>query len=108
MQNRSTMSFTQKRISINSVIAFAIGIVLNLAHAAMVAFAITKKGNVPFSGGVMESYIMLFGIFGLFWAVLSLDEEKTNGKYKIPGIILNGISLTLSIAVMALGVLTYS
>jgi len=107
MQSRSTMSFTQKRISINAVIAFGIGVALIIAHIAMAVFSVTRKGNVPFSGGVAESYILLFGIFGLFWAIMSLDDEKTNGKYKLPGIVLNGISLVLSVAVMVLGVLTY-
>lgn len=104
---RSTMSFKEKRISINAFIAFIIGIGLNISHVAMTAFSVMKKGNVPFSGGVIESYILLFGVFGLFWAILSLDDERTNGKYKKPGIILNGISLALSITVMGLGVMTY-
>ena len=104
---RSTMSFTEKRVSVNAVIAFAIGIFLNLSHIGMVGLSIMKKGNVPFSGGVIESYIMLFGIFGLIWAIMSLDDEKTNSKYKKPGIVLNSISLLMSIAVMALGVMTY-
>ena len=108
MQNRSTMSFTEKRVSMNAVIAFIIGIGLNMAHVAMTAYSVIKKGNVPFSGGVLESYIMLFGIFGLLWGIMSLDDEKTNGKYKIPGILLNSISLVFSAAVMVLGVLAYS
>ena len=104
---RSTMSFTEKRVSINAVIAFAIGIILNLSHVVMIGYSFAKKGNVPFSGGVVESYILLFGIFGLLWAVMSLDDEKTNGKYKVPGIVLNGISLVLSFLVMGLGIMTY-
>ncbi len=107
MTGRSTMSFAQKKISMNALVAFIIGISLNLSHGIMVAISILEKGNVPFSGGIAESYIMLFSIFGLLWAIMSLDDEKTNGKYKIPGIILNGISLALSVAVMMLGVLTY-
>ena len=104
---RSTMSFTEKRISINALVAFILGIGLNLGHLTMTVFSVMKKGNVPFSGGVLESYILLFGIFGLLWAIMSLDDERTNGKYKKPGIILNGISLTLSVIVMGLGVMTY-
>ena len=104
---RSTMSFTEKTVSINAVIAFIIGIALNLSHAGMMAFSVAKKGNVPFYGGVMESYIFLLGVFGLLWAVMSMDDEKTNRKYKIPGIVLNGISLVLSVAIMVLGVMTY-
>lgn len=104
---KNTMSFTQKRISINAVIAFAIGIVLNLGHVVMTGYSFAKKGNVPFAGGVVESYILLFGIFGLLWAVMSFDDEKTNGKYKVPGVVLNGISLVLSFIVMGLGVMTY-
>lgn len=104
---RSTMSFTEKRISMNAVIAFVIGVVLNLGHVIMTGYSFVQKGNVPFAGGVVESYILLFGIFGLLWAVMSLDDEKTNGKYKVPGIVLNGISLALSFLVMGLGVMTY-
>ena len=104
---RSTMSFTEKRISVNAVVAFVIGIALNVCHVGMTALSVMKKGNVPFSGGVIESYIFLFGVFGFLWAIMSLDDEKTNGKYKIPGIVLNGISLALSVAVMVLGVMTY-
>ena len=107
MTGRSTMSFAQKKISINALVAFIIGIGLNLSHGVMAVISIMEKGNVPFSGGVAESYILLFSIFGLLWAIMSLDYEKTNGKYKIPGITLNGISLALSVAIMALGVLTY-
>lgn len=107
MQVRSTMSFTEKRISINAVIAFVIGILLNLTHIAMVIFAMVKKGNIPFGGGVVESYILLLGIFGFLWAIMSLDDEKTNGKYKKQGIILNGLSLAMSIGIMVLGVMTY-
>jgi len=107
MQNRSTMSFTEKRISMNAVIAFAIGIALNLAHACMAVFSVVKKGDVPFFCGVVESYILLFGIFGLLWAIMSLDDEKTNSKYKIQGIILNSVSLILSIVIMVMGVFAY-
>ena len=107
MNNRSSMSFTEKRISINALIAFVLGIVLNVSHGGMAAFSVIQKGNVPFAGGVVESYIFLLSIFGLFWALSSLDDEKTNGKYKIPAIIMNGISLALSIMIMALGVMNY-
>lgn len=103
--NKSSMSFTEKKVSINAVIAFILGIALNAAHLGMIIFSIMKKGNVPLSGGVAESYILLFSIFGLLWAILSLDDGKTNGKYKIHGIILNGISFALSSLIMALGVL---
>lgn len=107
MHSRVSMSFTEKRISINALIAFILGILLNAAHLGMMIFSVMKRGNVPFSGGVVESYILLLSVFGLLWAVLSLDDEKTNGKYKVHGIILNGISLALSILIMALGILTY-
>jgi hypothetical protein len=104
---RSTMSFTEKRISMNAAIAFAIGVVLNMGHVIMTGYSFVQKGNVPFAGDVVESYILLFGIFGLLWAVMSLDDEKTNRKYKVSGIILNGISLALSFVVMGFGVVTY-
>lgn len=105
MNSRSSMSFTEKRISVNALIAFVIGIVLNLTHVGMAVFSVIKKGNVPFAGGVVESYILLLGIFGLFWAMSSFDEERTNGKYKIHAVILNGISLAFSICIMVLGVM---
>ena len=104
---RSTMSFTEKRVSFNAVIAFLIGVALVISHLAMIVFSVVKEGKLPFAGGVLESYIFLLSIFGLLWAIMSLDDEKTNRKYKFPGIVLNGISLAMSVTVMVLGVMTY-
>lgn len=107
MHNRGSMSFTEKKVSVNAVISFVLGVILNGAHLGMMIFSVIKKGNVPFSGGVVESYIMLLSIFGLLWGIFSLDDEKTVGKYKAHGILLNGISLALSVFIMVLGVLNY-
>lgn len=105
--SRLSMGYTEKRVSINAVIATILGIVLNVLHAAMMIFSVISKGEVPLAGGVVESYILLFSIFGVLWAVLSLDDEKTVGKFKHLGIILNGIALVISVLIMALGVMKY-
>lgn len=107
IHSRTSMGFTEKRVSVNAVFASVLGILLNGAHIGMMICSVKYKGEIPFWGGVMESYLLLFSIFGLLWAVLSLDDEKTVGKYKHMGIILNGIALMLSVWIMVLGVMTY-
>lgn len=107
MHSRSAMSFTEKRVSVNAFVAAILGILLNAVHIGMMVCSVIYKGNVPFYGGVVESYLFLFSVFGLLWAVLSLDDEKTNGKFKTLGIILNSLALMLSIMIMILGVMSY-
>ncbi len=107
IHSRTSMGFTEKRVSVNAVFAVVLGMILNALHVVMIICSVKYKGDIPFWGGVTESYLFLFSIFGLLWAILSLDDEKTVGKYKYTGIVLNGIAFLLSLWIMVLGVRTY-
>ena len=104
---RSGMGFTEKRVSKNAVIAMILGGVLIAVQLILMILSIVYEGKLPFMSGVMESYILLFSVFGIFWAVLSYDDEKTVNKFKVLGIILNGIALLLAVFVMAVGFTAY-
>lgn len=101
--SRLSMGYTEKKVSINAVIAAILGMILNGLQAGMLVSSILYKGKLPLSGGVVESYILLLSIFGLLWGVLSLDDEKTVGKYKRLAIVLNGIALAGAVLIMILG-----
>lgn len=105
--SRVSMGYSEKKVSINAVFAAILGAVLIGMHILMTILSIVNKGGLPFAGGVVESYMLLFSVFGLFWAVISYDEEKTLDKYKLLGIVLNGIALVLAILVMAVGFMAY-
>ncbi len=107
LHGRSSIGFAEKRVSINAVISFVIGILLNGIHAGMILSSVKYQGDVPFSSGVIESYVLLLGIFGLLWGILSLDDEKTVKKFKRTAILLNGIALIISIWIMVLGIVSY-
>lgn len=97
--------YFEKKISINALVAMVLGMVLSVLQAGLVIASILYKGKLPLLSGVLESYILLFGLFGLLWAVLSLDDEKTIGKYKYGAIAWNGVALVSAGLVMALGML---
>lgn len=107
MQLRSGMGFTEKRVSKNAVVAMILGGVLVAVQLILMILSIVYKGNLPFISGVIESYLLLFSIFGIFWAILSYDDEKTTNKFKAIGITLNGVALALAVIVMAVGFMTY-
>lgn len=100
-----SMGYSEKKISINALVAMVLGMVLSGLQAGLVIASILYKGKLPLLSGVLESYILLFGLFGLLWAILSLDDEKTIGKYKYGAIAWNGVALVSAGLVMALGVL---
>lgn len=101
------MDFTEKRISKNAVIAMILGGVLIAVQFIMMILSVVYEGNLPFFSGVIESYLLLLSIFGIFWAVLSYEEEKTSHKFKAIGILLNSTALVLAVIVMAVGFMTY-
>lgn len=105
--NRVSMGFSEKKVSANAVFATGLGGGLLGVQLLMMVLSIIKKGNLPVAGGLVESFILLFSIFGLLWAVLSLDEERTLDKFKTSGILLNGVSLILAIVIMAIGFMSY-
>ena len=107
LTGRSGIGFTEKKVSGNAVFAMILGGALLVIHVALMILSIGYEGRLPFISGVVESYLMLFSVFGIFWAVLSYDDEKTVNKYKAIGIILNGMALVLAILVMAVGFMTY-
>lgn len=107
MQIRNRTGFTEKRVSPNAVFAMILGGSLIVIHLILMICSIVYEGQLPFLSGVIESYLLLFGIFGIFWAILSFDDEKTVNQYKVLGIILNGVSLLLSVLVMAVGFMAY-
>lgn len=104
---RSGIGFTEKKVSKNAVFAMILGGVLLAAHIVLMILSVGYEGRLPFAGGVAESYLLLFSVFGIFWAVLSYDDEKTVNRYKALGIILNGAALILAILIMAVGFMTY-
>ena len=103
----SRISFVDRKVSQHAVFCTALGGSLLGFHLLMILFSITKKGTLPFMGGVIESFLLLFSMFGLLWAILHYDEEKTNGKFKILGITLNAIALFLGLLVMVVGFFAY-
>lgn len=105
--SRVNMGYSEKKVSPNAVFATGLGAGLMGVQILMVILSIVKKGNLPVVSGVVESYILLFSIFGMLWAVTSLDEEKTLDKFKIPGIVLNAVALVLAILVMVVGFMAY-
>lgn len=105
--SRVNMGFSEKKVSRNAVFSAVLGGVLLLIHLIMICLSIVKKGTLPMASGLMESFLLLFSIFGLLWAVLSYDEEKTIDKYKAMGIVLNGAALLIGIFVMAVGFFSY-
>lgn len=107
MQIRTGMGFTEKRVSKNAVTAMILGGVLVAVQLILMILSIVYKGKLPFISGVIESYLLLFSIFGIFWAILSYDDEKTINKFKALGIILNGVALLLAVFVMAVGFTAY-
>ncbi|MCI5597528.1 MAG: hypothetical protein MR380_12615 [Lachnospiraceae bacterium] len=104
---RSRIGFTEKTVSKNAVAAMILGGTLIVIHLILMVLSVLNHGKLPFSSGVIESYLILFGIFGIFWAILSYDDEKTTNRYKALGILLNGVSLLLSVLVMAVGFMAY-
>lgn len=104
---RVDMGFSEKKVSKNAIFSAILGGGLLTVHLAMILLSIAKKGTVPMAGGLVESLALLFSLFGLLWAVLSYDEEKTIDKYKALGIILNGIALLTAILIMAVGFFSY-
>lgn len=105
--SRVNMGFSEKKVSRNAIFSAVLGGALIGIHFLMILFSFLKKGNLSLAGGVVESFALLFSIFGLLWAVLSYDEEKTIDKYKALGIVLNSIALCLAIFVMAVGFFSY-
>lgn len=105
--SRVNMGYSEKKVSPNAVFATGLGAGLIGVQILMMILSIVNKGNLPFASGVVESYILLFSVFGILWAVTSLDEEKTLDKFKIPGIVLNAVALILAIFVMVIGFLAY-
>lgn len=105
--DRVSMGYSEKKVSPNAVFATGLGAGLIGLQIFMMILSIIKRGNLPLAGGVVESYILLFSIFGMLWAVTSLDEEKTLDKFKHLGIVLNAVALVLSIVVMVIGFMTY-
>lgn len=105
--NGVSMGFTEKKVSKSAVSSMILGIELLVVHGAMIILSIVKKGNLPLAAGVVESYLLLLSIFGILWAVMSYDEEKTVDRYKAVGIVVNVIALFLSLFVMAAGMMTY-
>lgn len=105
--NRVNMGFTEKKVSANAVFSTILGGGLIAVQVVMMVLSVVKKGALPLTGGLVESYTLLFSIFGILWAVLSYDEERTLDKYKALGIVLNGIALVLAILVMAVGFMAY-
>jgi hypothetical protein len=104
---RTTIGFTEKKISKNAVFAMVLGGILLIAHLVLFILSIGYEGHLPLAGGVAESYLLLFSLFGTFWAILSYDDEKTLNKYKAIGILLNGIAFIFAIFVMAVGFMAY-
>lgn len=100
----NTISFTDRKVSHHAVFASILGGSLLAVHMLLILFSIVKKGTLPFASGVIESFLLLFSLFGLLWAVLHYDEERTTGKYKILGITLNAAALAVGIAVMGIGI----
>ncbi len=105
--SRVDMGFSEKKVSKNAIFSAALGGTLLVIHIIMIVLSVVKKGTLPMAGGLVESFALLFSVFGLLWAVLSYDEEKTIDKYKALGIILNGIALLIAIFVMAVGFMSY-
>ena len=101
------ISFIDRKVSRNAVFTTALGGILLGAHVLMILFSITKKGTLPVLGGVIESYLFLFSFFGLLWAILHYDEEKTNERFKVMGILLNAAALAFGIFIMAVGFFSY-
>lgn len=104
---RTGMGFTEKRLSKNAVFSMVLGGALLVIHCVMILLSILSGGDLPLAGGLVESYLLLFGIFGAFWAVLSYDEEKTVNRFKAIGIALNLVVIALSIVIMGIGFMTY-
>lgn len=105
--SRVNMGFSEKKVSTNAVIASILGAVLIGVQILMMILSVVNKGALPLSSGLVESYALLFSVFGILWAVLSFDEERTVDKYKALGIILNAVALILAILVMVVGFLAY-
>ncbi|MCD8019554.1 MAG: hypothetical protein LUF92_08240 [Clostridiales bacterium] len=97
MNTRSVLSFSEKKVSRNAVITFALGIIEIIGYILLILWSITSRGNVSVMGGLAGCLIIVVAFFGTLWGVLSYDDVKTNQRFKIPGICLNLIAIFMGI-----------
>ena len=77
---------------------FIIGVVTLVGYILLLLTAILTGGGLTLMGGLVGCLLGLLALFGALWGVLTFDEVRTTQKYKVPGIVLNIISIFLAIA----------
>ena len=95
---RVKISFQEKKVSRNAVMTFIIGVVTLVGYILLLLTAILTGGGLTLMGGLVGCLLGLLALFGALWGVLTFDEVRTTQKYKVPGIVLNIISIFLAIA----------
>ena len=91
------LSFTEKRVSRNAVITFAMGIGELLGFAILFILSIITGGGLGIRAGLFGCLLVLLAFFGVLWGVFSFDDIRTNQRFKISGIVLNVVVIFLGI-----------
>lgn len=100
MNSRNMLSFSEKRVSRNAVITFAMGIGEIAGFLVLFFMAFLSGGELGTGAGLMGCLLVLLAFFGVFWGILSYDDIKTNQRFKISGIVLNIIVIFLGITLI--------
>ncbi|MEE1229163.1 MAG: DUF6142 family protein [Lachnospiraceae bacterium] len=100
MIQRNVLSFSEKKVSKNAIIALAVGIVTLAGFLLLILAAVLTSGHVGIVGGLLGVILMILAFFGVFWGIISYDDIRTNQRFKISGIVLNIIVIFIGITLI--------
>ena len=98
MKRRTSISFQEKKVSRNAVITLIIGAVTLAGFLLLLLTAVITGGGLTLTGGLIGCLLGVLAFFGVLWGIVTYDDVKTTSRFKIPGIVLNVISVLAAIA----------